>query len=173
MEDVYRPAEDSYLLAKHVESLVSGSVLDMGTGSGIQAVTAAMKHAVESVLAIDINPAALREAKKRAESARVSEKLSFVLSDLFNEVRGRFDWIIFNSPYLPSDGEADEHAWAGGAGLIEHFLTEAQGHLEPGGSILLIYSSLSEPDLSGFDVDLLEEIGLFFEKLYCVRLSPT
>ncbi len=173
MEDVYRPAEDSYLLAKYVESLVSGNVLDMGTGSGIQAVAAAMKPVVESVLAVDINPAALREAKKRAESARVSEKLSFLLSDLFNEVQGRFDWIIFNSPYLPSEGEADEHAWAGGAGLIERFLTEALGHLEHGGAILIIYSSLSEPDLSGFDVDLLEEIGLFFEKLYCVKLSPT
>ena len=173
MEDVYRPAEDSYLLAKYVELLVSRTVLDMGTGSGIQAVTAAKKHAVESVLAVDINPAALGEAKKRAEGEGVSGKLTFVISDLFHEVKGKFDWIIFNSPYLPSEGVADEHAWAGGAKLIERFLTGAQDHLEPGGSILLIYSSLSEPDLSGFDVDLLEEIGLFFEKLYCVRLSPT
>ncbi len=72
MKDVYRPAEDSYLLAKHVESTVSGNVLDMGTGSGIQAVTAAMKPEVESVLAVDINPEALREAERRAESEGIS-----------------------------------------------------------------------------------------------------
>ena len=173
MEDVYRPAEDSYLLAKYVELLVSGTVLDMGTGSGIQAVTAAMKHAVESVLAVDINPVALREAEKRAEGEGVSRKLSFLLSDLFHEVKGRFDWIIFNSPYLPSEGEADEHAWAGGAELIERFLTDARGYLKPDGSILLIYSSLSEPGIAGYKVESLEEIELFFEKLYCVRLSPT
>ena len=173
MEDVYRPAEDSYLMARHVESLVSGNVLDMGTGSGIQAVTAAMKLDVDSVLAVDINPYAIREAEERACDAGVSGKLSFLRSDLFDEVKGRYDWIIFNPPYLPPEGEADEHAWAGGAGLIERFLSEARDHLEPGGSILLIYSSLSEPDLSGFEVELLEEIGLFFEKLYCVRLSPT
>jgi release factor glutamine methyltransferase len=173
MEDVYRPAEDSYLMARHVKSLASGKVLDMGTGSGIQAVIAALKPEVDSVLAVDINPAALREAEKRAGDAGVSEKLSFLRSDLFAEVKGRFDWIIFNSPYLPPEGEADEYAWAGGAGLIERFLSEARGHLEPGGSILLIYSSLSEPDLSGYDVELLEETGLFFEKLYCVKLSPT
>ena len=173
MEDVYRPAEDSYLLAKYVESLVSGKVLDMGTGSGIQAVTASIKPEVNSVLAVDINPAALREAEERANDAGVFEKLSFLLSDLFSNVKGRYDWIIFNSPYLPPEGEADEHAWAGGAGLIERFLSEAREHLEPGGSILLIYSSLSEPDLSGYDVELLEEIGLFFDQLYCVRLSPT
>ena len=173
MEDVYRPAEDSYLLARHVALLVSGNVLDMGTGSGIQAVTAAMKPEVESVLAVDINPEALREAEKRSDDAGVSGKLSFLHSDLFAEVKGRYDWIIFNSPYLPSEGEADELAWAGGAGLIERFLTEARDHLQPEGSILLIYSSLSEPDLSGYEIKLLEETVLFFEKLYCVRLSPT
>lgn len=173
MEDVYRPAEDSYLMARHVESLVSGNVLDMGTGSGIQAVTAAMKLEVNSVLAVDINPSAIRDAKNRSDNAGVSGKISFLCSDLFDEVKGRYDWIIFNSPYLPPEGEADEHAWAGGARLIERFLAEAREHLEHGGSILLIYSSLSQPDLSGFEIELLEEIGLFFEKLYCVRLSPT
>jgi len=173
MEDVYRPAEDSYMLAKHVGSLVSGHVLDMGTGSGIQAVTAALKQEVESVLAVDITPEALGEAEKRADNAGVSEKISFLLSDLFDEVNGRYNWIIFNSPYLPSEGEADEHAWAGGAELIERFLGDAQDHLESGGSILLIYSNLSEPDMGGYDVDILEEMGLFFEKLFCVRLSPT
>ena len=172
MEDVYRPAEDSYLLAKHVGSLVSGNVLDMGTGSGIQAVTAALKQEVASVLAVDINPEALRVAEKRAYDAGVFRKISLLLSDLFDEVKGKYDWIIFNSPYLPSEGEADEYAWVGGAELIERFLTDSQDHLEPEGSILLIYSSISEPDLCGYKVELLEEIGLFFEKLYCVRLSP-
>ena len=173
MEDVYRPAEDSYLLARHVESLVSGAVLDMGTGSGIQAITAALKPTVTSVLAVDINPEALNEAKKLAEDEGISGKLTYVISDLFHEVQGRFDWIIFNSPYLPSEGKADEYAWAGGAELIERFLIDACNHLELMGSLLLIYSSLSEPDLSRYKVELLEEIGLFFEKLYCVRLSPT
>ncbi len=173
MEDVYHPAEDSYLLAKHVESLVSGDVLDMGTGSGIQAVTAALKQDVASVLAVDITPEALREAEKRADNAGVSGKISFLLSDLFDDVNGRYNWIIFNSPYLPSEGAADEHAWAGGAELIERFLAGARNHLEPEGSILLIYSNLSEPDMDGYEVVLLEEIELFFEKLFCVRLSPT
>ena len=173
MEDVYHPAEDSYLLARHVESLVSGDVLDMGTGSGIQAVTAALKQDVASVLAVDITPEALREAEKRADNAGVSGKISFLLSDLFDEVKGRYNWIIFNSPYLPSEGAADEHAWAGGAELIERFLAGALDHLEPEGSILLIYSNLSEPDMDGYEVDLLEEMELFFEKLFCVRLSPT
>ena len=59
MEEVYKPGEDSYLLQRHVERLVFGNVLDMGTGSGIQAVTAAIKQEVSKVLAVDINPVAL------------------------------------------------------------------------------------------------------------------
>ena len=59
MGEVYRPAEDSHLLSKHVNRLVHGEVLDMGTGSGIQAITAALKQEVESVVAVDINPKAL------------------------------------------------------------------------------------------------------------------
>ena len=66
MEEVYNPGEDSYLLQRYVERLVSGSVLDMGTGSGIQAVSAAQKDDVSRVLVVDINPAALIAAEKRA-----------------------------------------------------------------------------------------------------------
>ena len=179
MEEVYKPSEDSYLLQRHVEQLVSGRVLDMGTGSGIQAVTAARKDAVSHVLAVDINPAALIMAEKRAMNYGVSTKIDFKLSDLFASVEGVFDWILFNTPYLPSEGDADEASWAGGetgGEVIRQFLENAQDYLDADGSILMIYSSqsrLSADDFSGYSFDLLEEIGLFFEKIYCVRLSPS
>ena len=179
MEEVYKPGEDSYLLQRHVEQLVSGRVLDMGTGSGIQAVTAARKDNVSHVLAVDINPAALIEAEKRAITYGVSDKIDLQLSDLFGSIEGVFDWILFNTPYLPSEGDADEASWAGGetgGEIIKRFLLEAQDYLSPDGSILMIYSShsgLCDDDFSGYKFELLEEIGLFFEKLYCVRLSPS
>jgi release factor glutamine methyltransferase len=75
MENVYRPGEDSYLLARHVRRLVHGEVLDMGTGSGIQAVEAAVKPEVSRVVAVDVSPAALEEAKRRAESGGVLGKI--------------------------------------------------------------------------------------------------
>ena len=179
MEEVYKPGEDSYLLQRHVEQLVSGRVLDMGTGSGIQAVTAARKDNVSRVLAVDINHAALIVAEKRAITFGVSTKIDFKLSDLFASVEGVFDWILFNTPYLPSEGDADEASWAGGetgGELIRQFLDNAQDYLDADGSILMIYSSqsrLSADDFSGYSFELLEEIGLFFEKIYCVMLSPS
>ena len=97
--EVYRPAEDSYLLAKYVEKLVQGRVLDMGTGSGIQAVTAAKKENVTHVTAVDLNPAALESAKKRAEDEGVSEEVDFLLSDLYENVSCCFDWILL-TPHI-------------------------------------------------------------------------
>ena len=177
MGEVYRPEEDSHLLSRHVERLVFGRVLDMGTGSGIQAITAALKEEVEAVVAVDINPKALIEAKSWANEAKVSDKIEFVTSDLFAEVSGIFDWILFNPPYLPSEGTADEFSWAGGKDgtqVIKQFLSEAPGYLKKDGGILIFYSSytnLDETDYNLYKVEILEEKNVFFETLYCVRLS--
>jgi release factor glutamine methyltransferase len=179
MEPVYRPSDDSYLLLRHVEQLVSGEVLDMGTGSGIQAVAAALKKEVSAVTAVDINPAALIEAERRKKKAGVHGKMRFTLSDLFSCVDGVFDWIIFNPPYLPSEGETDEASWAGGGDggdVIRRFLAGARSYLKPSGSIIMVYSSLTgvdENDFKGYTVEVLEEQPLFYEILTCVRLIPS
>jgi len=179
MEDVYRPGEDSYLLARHVRRLVHGEVLDMGTGSGIQAVEAALKPEVSRVVAVDVNPAAVEAAKRRAESGGVVRKIEFIQSDIFENVEDVFDWIVFNPPYLPSEGDADEASWAGGetgAETMRRFLHNAYNHLKKGGSILMVYSDhsgLDEGDFRGYVVEKLDELSLFFETLFCVALTPS
>lgn len=179
MENVYRPGEDSYLLARHVRRLVHGEVLDMGTGSGIQAVEAAVKPEVSRVVAVDVSTAALEEAKRRAESGSVLGKIEFIHSDLFENVEGGFDWIIFNPPYLPSEGDADEASWAGGetgAETVRRFLHDAHSHLKECGSVLMVYSGhsgLDEDDFRGYIMEILDELSLFFETLFCVALTPS
>ena len=179
MEPVYRPSDDSYLLQAWVEKLVSGRVLDMGTGSGIQGVTAAKKKEVSHVTAVDVNPAALVAAERRAAEERVLGKMDFRLSNLFELVNESFDWIIFNPPYLPSEGKHDEHSWSGGpqgGETIRSFLKEAPHHLNEGGSILMVYSSLTgltESDFKKYRVEVLEETPLFYETLVCVKLTPS
>lgn len=179
MEPVYQPAEDSYLLLRHVERLVRGDVLDMGTGSGIQCAAAAKKMEVDTVTAVDVNPAALIAAEKRGKAAGTLRKMRFILSDLFQSVDGVYDWIIFNPPYLPSEGAADEASWVGGgrgSETIGRFLAAAPSHLKAGGCILMVYSSLtglSEKDFKGYGVEVLKEQPIFFETLTCVRLTPS
>jgi release factor glutamine methyltransferase len=178
---VYKPAEDSDLLQRHVEREVRGFVLDMGTGSGIQAITAARKPEVTRVVAVDANPQALEEAEENAVSAGVSDKIEFRLSDLFQAVEERFDYILFDPPYLPTHPSEprDEavRAWDGGptgAEVIRRFLGEAKHHLKQGGRILLVLSSLTgitlEEVAKDYEVEILEEEPLFFEKLLCVSL---
>ncbi|MCK4702493.1 methyltransferase [Candidatus Bathyarchaeota archaeon] len=179
MENVYRPGEDSYLLARHVRRLVHGEVLDMGTGAGVQAVEAAVKPEVSRVVAVDVSPAAVEAAKRRAESGGVVGKIEFIRSDLFENVEGVFDWIVFNPPYLPSEGDADEASWAGGetgAETVRRFLHDAHKHLKKRGSILMVYSDhsgLDEDDFRGYVVEKLDELSLFFETLFCVALTPS
>lgn len=179
MENVYRPGEDSYLLARHVRRLVHGEVLDIGTGAGIQAVEAAVKPEVSRVVAVDVSPAAVEAAKRRAESGGVVGKIEFIRSDLFENVEGVFDWIVFNPPYLPSEGDADEASWTGGetgAETVRRFLHDAHKHLKKRGSVLMVYSGhsgLDEDDFRGYVVEKLDELSLFFETLFCVALTPS
>lgn len=180
MGDVYKPGEDSFLLAKWVKKLVSGHVLDMGTGSGFQAVTAAEKPEVCHVTAVDINPKAVEVTKKRVEAAGLGYKIRVSESNLFDNVSGRFRWIIFNPPYLASEWAnmgVDEASWVGGvrgSELIRSFLNKSKVHLSENGSILLIYSSktgLKADDFKQYEINILEKKQVFFEALFCVMLK--
>ena len=180
MARIYRPAEDSLLLLAHARGRVHGSVLDMGTGSGFLAVEIASEPLVDEVVAVDVDPEAVKEAVRRAEEAGVADRIEFVVSDLFRGLEGRrFDWILFNPPYLPSEGAADEASWAGGRvgdEITMRFLHEAEGHLGPDGAIILVYSSHTGLDLGEvekmYKVHKLGESLLFFERLVCLLLEP-
>jgi release factor glutamine methyltransferase len=148
---VYEPAEDSYLLIDTALNEIAGSnqrlrIIEIGTGSGI--VTAAMmRDAPEHrYAATDISPPAVACAK--------ANRVPVVRADLFSGIRGRFDLIVFNPPYLPTapdervDGWLDR-AWNGGddgRAVINRFLEHAPAFLADSGSILLLLSSLTGID---------------------------
>ena len=141
---VYEPREDSFLLEREVKKLARGKkVLDVGSGSGIQALAARGADAKE-VVASDIEPESLKELRRK--------KLKVVKSDLFSSLKGKFDLIIFNPPYLPRDEREDSNssrATTGGAKgdeIILKFLRGARKHLEKDGAILIVVSSLTPSD---------------------------
>ena len=166
------------MLLRHARPRFRGSILDMGTGSGLLALEAASEPRVSHVTAVDVDPAAIQEASRRTSNAETVAEIEFVISDMFEALEMRkFDLILFNPPYLASEGEPDEPSWSGGVEgdeAILRFLGELDKHLEPDGDALMVYSSQSGLDLNlvegKYSVEILEELPLFFERLYCVLL---
>jgi HemK-related putative methylase len=120
-----------------------GSVLDMGTGSGICAVACAPR--IPRVLAIDINAAAVRCARINALINEVEQRVEVRESDLFDRVGDeRFDLILFNPPFIRAHArDARDRAWRG-IDVMERFARELRDHLTPGGHALVLLSTFGD-----------------------------
>lgn len=148
-ESVYVPAEDSFLFAENLDVKKSDVVLDMGAGCGILGIIAADKAL--KVVAVDVNPYAVRCAGENAKLNGVAEKMCIVRGDLFTSLKPgkRFDLILFNAPYVPvehEDGSWVERAWSGGFSgrrVIDRFIFEVPKHLKQSGRVFLMQSTLA------------------------------
>jgi len=172
---LYQPAEDSYLMSRILKEQLPILIrknpdlkfLEIGAGSGIHLQTA-KNLGVENIFSSDID--------KRAVSHCKLLGFECIHSDLFENIKDKYDIIIFNPPYLPEDSREPKSSRKQTAGgkkgneIILRFLQEAKNHLKQHGKIFLITSSLSEDvnfENLGYDA---KEIGcekLFFERL-CV-----
>ncbi|MBI1968612.1 methyltransferase [Candidatus Woesearchaeota archaeon] len=182
---VYEPAEDSFLLQKLVKEHAFGRVLDMGSGSGIQAFAAAASPRVREVLAVDIDQEALAQLRQKIAKEKIAaKKIKTLQSDLFEHIAGKFDTIIFNPPYLPQDPGIEDHAIYGGKKgweLAERFFSQAGNYLTSKGKILFLFSSLTNKEkideIISHQLFTFQERGrhkLAFEELlvYSIEKSP-
>ena len=175
----YDPQEDSRLLEKWVRQYAKGKVLDMGTGSGIQAIAAAQSQRVNSVLAVDVQKEVINYCRRNIKNP----KIKFRYSDLFSKVKGKFDTIVFNPPYLPQELKVMDAELEGGKKgyeVIERFLNDASGFLDKNGIILLVFSSLTRKSKveefiknSLLEFEELEKLHIFFEDIYTYMLKKS
>ncbi|MDP6459718.1 MAG: methyltransferase, partial [Candidatus Hydrothermarchaeota archaeon] len=153
--------DDSYLLADNLRVRQGDKVLDMGTGCGLQGLVASSKS--RRGISSDISKRALKCAAHNARRNRVTN-IQFIESDLFRNIRGKFDLIAFNPPYLLTDPleQGDEHAraWDGGKDglrVISEFIGGVKDHLTPKGRVQMIASSMGGIEAT---MQLFEEVGL-------------
>lgn len=174
---VYAPAEDTWLLlaAAERECRDGEKVLEIGCGSGL--VSASLSRRAD-VIATDLNPHAVREARGRG--------VEVVRTDLATGICGRFDLVLFNPPYLPTAPDERLGGWLGhaieggpdGRAVISRFLSEAGRVIAPGGRALLLVSSLTGlPEVcrmvetAGFSPEILMEDRVEGEVLTVIRFS--
>jgi len=182
-QDVYKPAEDSFLMAENLKVRLKEKVLDVGTGCGILAILASEK--ASNVIATDVNPHAVKCAQLNAQISGKAKKVEVRTGNLFDPVKTSesFDLIVFNPPYLPvkktNSDNWIEDAWSGGAEgrqVIDRFLEEAPAHLNDDGRILLLLSTLSDRgetkrrlEEAGLKMEVISEKKLDFETIFLIE----
>lgn len=173
---IYFPREDSYFFKENLQKYVKGKkVLDLGAGSGILS-KSSEKAGASFITASDIDKKAIIHLK--------SINLKSIHSNLFSNIKEKFDVILFNPPYLPLDNREDSESrriTSGGKKgdeIILKFLKQSKKHLNKNGIILLLLSSFTPQNRI---ISLLKKLrfsrkqiskkSLFFEALYIWKIK--
>lgn len=149
---------DTYRFAQAVEEHLRTSVhpvrtaVDIGCGSGVGAILIARARREAQVLALDINPTALRFTTVNAALAE-TDNVSAWHSDLLDSASGEFDLIVANPPYM-QDTQKRAYRHGGerlGSALSIRIVEQAIHRLTPGGSLVLYTGA---PWVAGVDLFL-------------------
>jgi release factor glutamine methyltransferase len=161
--DVLIPRPDTESVVVECLRLAKGmaapAVLDIGTGSGCLAVSAAKYHKTAQVTATDVSAAALAVAARNAGKHGVADRIRFLEGDLYAPVSAgeRFDFILSNPPYIPHgdiptlpvgvrDFEPDIALDGGpdGYAVFDRLIAGAAERLRPGGCLIVEIGSPQE-----------------------------
>ena len=157
--DVLIPRPDTETLVVELiaraKALPQPRILDLCTGSGCIAISAAKSCPAAHVTATDISAAALAIATQNAATHKVTERVTFLEGDLWNPLSSgaKFELIASNPPYIPSAeieglaGDVRKHeprlaldGGTDGLDLLRRLIAEAPNFLTPGGWLLLEFS---------------------------------
>ena len=149
---VPRP-ETEQLVELLISNLNSGfpnpRVVDVGTGSGVIALSLAAKFPEAEILAADISDAALALAQENAARLNLTDRVRFVKSNLLENVDGHFHLVVANLPYISTearhtlsrevlhDPETSLFAGSRGDEIVDELIAQAPARLRPGGLLAL------------------------------------
>ncbi len=160
------PRPDSELLIETALSFGSvRSLLDLGTGTGCLLLTYLSERPEALGVGIDWSPEALTVAHENAGALTVADRASFVQSNWFDNVQGRFDLILCNPPYITEAEmvalEPDVAQW------------EPRMALTPGGDGLGAYRTISDQLAAHLTKDgvAIFEIGMDQAEAVCAILT--
>jgi release factor glutamine methyltransferase len=133
-------------------------IVDVGTGSGVIALSLAAKFPESKIHAVDISDEALALARENAERLGLGKRVEFTRGDLLEKFTERFDLVVANLPYISMqdrqslsrevlhDPETSLFGGERGDELIAKLIEQAPEHLQPNGLLALeIGIGQSEP----------------------------
>lgn len=129
---VYKPIENEQNLVTFIPDGLD--VLDIGCGSGILTVLAALKS--KHVTATDISDVAVENTRFNCE-AHGLKNVTVMRSDMFEAIEGKFGAILCNAPFVKIDLEGDVNQWATSTRFVPTFFREAPLYLEEGGLVIV------------------------------------
>jgi release factor glutamine methyltransferase len=146
------PRPETEQLVELVRSAIRNprsAILDVGTGSGVVALSLAAKFPEAKILAVDVSDDALALAQENAARLNLSARVRFLKSHLLENVEGAFEVIVANLPYISTqerhtlspevlhDPEIALFAGVGGDQLVRELIDQAPSRLRPGGMLTL------------------------------------
>jgi len=163
---VYPPRRSTKMLVKNMGDLSGRIVLDLGCGSGIIGIVAAIRGAGR-VVCLDISLRACRNAVRNFRLNGLAEWADVVAGDGSSCLRdSAFDLVVLNPPMTPSPRPLPRYTWGGadGRGFLKRFLADISRILKSGGRLLVAASSLVGVD---WVASTLENHGLSVRVLDC------
>lgn len=142
-KNTFWPFQDSQPLVKHFRMNKGDRVLDIGTGSGVIAIFACYKGAGR-VVAVDINPWAVKSARENAKRHGFNEVMEVVQGDVFSSIKKeKFDVITANLPFRnkPAPNLVARSQWDTDFATNKKFLARAAKHLKRDGRIYLSHAN--------------------------------
>lgn len=170
LSETYTPAEDTFFLAECIAKERGESALEIGTGSGYLA--GILQKNFDFVVATDVDFGALR-----GQAGKTQNK---ICCDGANALGKKFDLIVCNLPYLPSEKIIDKTTDGGPEGLLVPLgIIESASHcITPGGKMLFLTSSLAnyqklveKVQSLGFSATITAKKKLFFEELIMIEMK--
>jgi release factor glutamine methyltransferase len=150
------------LVSENREQKTGIRIIDVGTGSGIIALSLAAKFPNSEILAVDISDDALALARENAARLKLTERVRFQKGDLLESLPERFDLIVANLPYVSMqdrqslarevlhDPEVALFAGERGDEIVRLLIAQAPSHLNPGGLLALEIGINQAEGLSDF-----------------------
>ena len=146
------PRPETEELVEFLKSEIQDSksqIVDVGTGSGVIALSLAAEFPEARILAVDVSDDALPLARENAARLNLSDRVQFLKSRLLESIEGTFDLIVANLPYISTqdrhtlsrevlrDPEVALFAGAQGDELVRELIDQAPTRLRPGGMLAL------------------------------------